>query len=69
MTTVMQVWTYIITWTLFPLGIVSSLVRVYCCRYVTRTWKPDDYMGIAVGVTLIGAVAFWQTGLSLGCGG
>jgi hypothetical protein len=69
MTTTMQIWTYIITYTFYPLGIFSSLGRIYCCKYVTRTWRPDDYMGIMVGVTLIGCMAFWQVGLSLGCGG
>jgi hypothetical protein len=68
MTTALQVWGYIIIWTTYPLGIVSSLVRIYSSKYVTRTWRPDDYMGVIVGVTLIGLLAFSQFGLSLGCG-
>jgi hypothetical protein len=68
-TSALQVFCYIITWTFFPLGISTGLIRVYCCRYVTKTWKPDDYMGIMSGAALVGMLAFWQVGLSLGCGG
>jgi hypothetical protein len=69
MATALQVFAYIILWTTYPLGVVSSLIRIYSSRYVTRVWRPDDYMGITVGVTLIGLLAFSQFGLSLGCGG
>lgn len=69
LTTPLQFFAYFVTWTMFPLGIISSLVRIYSCKYVTRTWKPDDYMGIFVGVTLMGALAFFQIGLSLNCRG
>jgi hypothetical protein len=68
-TTVLQVFTYFVTWTFFPLAIFSSLLRIYCCQHVTHVWRPDDYMSVAVGATLIGALAFWQTALNLGCGG
>jgi hypothetical protein len=69
MATALQVWGYIILWTLYPLGIVSSLTRIYSSRYVTRVCRPDDYMGVVVSVTLIGMLAFSHFGLSLGCGG
>ncbi|KAL5113675.1 hypothetical protein ACEQ8H_008462 [Pleosporales sp. CAS-2024a] len=68
-TTALQVFAYLITWTFYPLGIASSFIRIYCCQHVTKTWRPDDYMGVLTGVGLIGALAFWQVGLSLGCGG
>ncbi|KAH3904394.1 hypothetical protein HBI56_232140 [Parastagonospora nodorum] len=68
-TSALQVFCYIVTWTFYPLGILSSLIRIYCCQFVTKTWKPDDYMGVLTGAALVGALAFWQVGLSLGCGG
>lgn len=69
MVTALQFFAYLVTWAMYPLGIISSLMRIYSCKYVTRIWKPDDYMGVLVGVTLMGALAFWQIGLSLNCGG
>ncbi|KAF1911462.1 hypothetical protein BDU57DRAFT_461805 [Ampelomyces quisqualis] len=68
-TTTLQVFAYIVTWICFPIGIASSLVRIYSCSHVSRTWNPDDYISVAMGLALIGVLAFWQVGLSLGCGG
>ncbi|KAL5371788.1 hypothetical protein PMIN06_012021 [Paraphaeosphaeria minitans] len=65
MASVLQIFGYIITWTAFPLGIASCLNRVFCCKFVTRCWKVDDYMSIMVGITLIPALVFWQRNLML----
>jgi hypothetical protein len=68
-TTVLQVFTYLVTWTFFSLATLSTLIRIYCCQYITHTWRPDDFISVVVGVTLNGALAFWQIALNLGCGG
>ncbi|KAF2830397.1 hypothetical protein CC86DRAFT_261262, partial [Ophiobolus disseminans] len=64
-----QVFCYIVTWTLFPLRIVSCLFRVYCCKFVTRTWRAEDFMSIAMGLALLGCLSSFQAAFSLGCGG
>ena len=50
MASVLQIFGYIITWTCFPLGIASCLARAYCCKWVVRCWKIDDYMSLLMGV-------------------
>ncbi|RMZ74484.1 integral membrane [Pyrenophora seminiperda CCB06] len=56
------------TWFCFLLGILSCLLRVYSCVFVKHAWKADDYLGLLVLASLVGALYFWQTALMLGCG-
>jgi hypothetical protein len=59
----LQIFGYIVTWTAFPLGIASCFARAFCCKWVTRCWKVDDYMSIIVGVS--GFSMFKKTRLML----
>jgi hypothetical protein len=68
-TTVLQVFAYLVTWTLFPLGIFSSLFRIYYCKYITRRWRSEDILAVIVGVAAAACLSLFQAALSLGCGG
>jgi len=68
-TTALQVFAYLVTWTLFPIGFVICFLRVYVCTYVTRRFRPEDYTSLAVGVCMVGCLGLFQVALSLGCGG
>jgi hypothetical protein len=51
MTNSFQIAAYCVTWISFLLAILSCLVRVYSCVFVMHSWKAEDYMSVAVGVS------------------
>ncbi|KAF1352735.1 hypothetical protein EJ07DRAFT_35695, partial [Lizonia empirigonia] len=65
----LQVATYIVTWTSFPVAITSCILRCYCCKYFKRKWRADDFMSLVFGVFLLGSLCLWQRNLIMGCAG
>ncbi|KAF2736157.1 hypothetical protein EJ04DRAFT_401020, partial [Polyplosphaeria fusca] len=64
----MQIATYVVTYTMYPLALASGLVRVYCRVFITQNWGADDYFAVASMFGIAGQIVQWQIMMSLGCG-